>query len=242
MPWYRSSRDYFFGATSADITISGTTLTSSAFSALGTAYDSNYVLPLTLHDQTLGVYEVVYVTAHSASSTSVTVQRAREGSTARAWTAGTAIVCAPTARDIVDSMPRASLPSDAHTGQRAALTDEGLVVQRTITQGWQADVGVAVPGEFGRTFAGAAISNSSAILLRGDHETLVTNGSGKVTCTYRVPFPAGTATAVVSCGEAIVRPDAATASTLTVQCINATTGAPAAGGLSVTVWYIAAGY
>lgn len=242
MPWYRSPKDAFEGALSSDVTISGTTLTSAAFASLGTNYSTNFVLPITLYDRQLGLYEIVWIVGHTASSTSVTVQRAKEDTPARAWTSGTAFVCAPTARDLMGSLSRSLLPSDAHTGQRYTLTDEGLTVNRTFDQGWQADVGIAIPGEFGLTQTDTAIANSKAIIMRGDWATATTNSSGKITITYKAPFPNNTVTAVASSRDAIVALDAANASTATFICINAVSGAPAGAGLSVAITYLAAGY
>ncbi|WP_409465265.1 hypothetical protein [Amycolatopsis sp. GA6-003] len=88
-------------------------------------------LPIELHDSSQGIFEVVWVVGHLAGSRTVTVVRGREGTPARAWNAGTRLVCAPTAgRDTLSVLASADLPIDPHLGMRVARTNKQDVVER----------------------------------------------------------------------------------------------------------------
>lgn len=242
MPWYREGRDFFSGSLTSTASAAATSLVAAEFAALPTVYTTDRVLPITLYSPLTNAYEIAWIVGHSAASTTVTVQRAKEATSAAIWNAGTPVVSAPTIRDVGIATTRALLPSDAHGGQKAMLTDEGFSVEKTIDQGWQASVGAAPPGDFGRRFGGAAIPSTKAILQRSDHHTINTDANGRVTVTYKSPFPAETISALANCGEAIITPYSSTASTCTFQCINAVSGAAAGSGLPINVWYVAFGY
>lgn len=136
----RAPLDYRFGQLTAGVTSLDTTLTSVAFASLPSDLTTAKYLPITLADDSLGVYEVVWVTGHTAGSSAVTVLRGREGSPARAWSQGAVWRVAPLVRDILPAYTRATLPADAHTGMRAVLTDEGIVVEKTAL-GWAQAIG-----------------------------------------------------------------------------------------------------
>lgn len=143
-----------FGQLSAPATISDTTLTSPSFATLPTDYSTStpgIYLPLTLKDDALGVYEIVYVTGHVGGSNNITVVRGREGSTARAWAASSAFQCAPTIRDTITPYTRAGLPgaNDAHWGMRAYVTDEGYRVVEYSGSGWYGSAKLLVRTERG---------------------------------------------------------------------------------------------
>jgi hypothetical protein len=220
MPNYRVPKDYFFATLTNSAAITDTSLVSADFAPLLTNYGTDWVLPLTLHDPVLKVYEVVWVTGHTVASTTVTVLRGKEGTTARAWPAGTQIICAPTLRDGLVPMTRASLPADRHTGQRVALSDEGLTVQSTMDQGWLADVGVANPLDVGLRLSGGAIPAWKAITMMTN---LLASSNGGVVVTR----------------DGALLP---TASGYTVYCYLPSTGVAAPAGVNVTVGYIAIGY
>lgn len=133
----RAPRDYLDGRLLEAAAISDVVLKSSAFSALpGSFYSASRYLPLVLIDQAAGVFEVVWVTAHTAASTSVTAVRAREGTTARAWPADTRVICAPTLRDVLYPVAtRSALPTDAHVGMRAEIADENVITEKLLS-GW----------------------------------------------------------------------------------------------------------
>lgn len=238
--------NYFSGTLTTAAAISDTTLASSAFTALGTGYGTGLYLPLTLGDGTN--YEVVWLTGHTAASSNATVVRGKEGTAARAWPAGTQILCAPTVRDGREVLLRSLLPSDAAYGETKVVVDEGITVIKTATAGWQAAVGVANPTDFGRRQDGSTIPVNSVILARGGRVTTNTNGSGQLAGTFEVPFPnqclravptwvSGGVTNFFSIGIASV-----SASGLTAYLYNGASGASATSGISVTFDYIAFGY
>ena len=90
---------------------------------------------------TAGAPEVVWVTAHTASATSATIVRAREGTTARQHASGTAWVHGPTPADYLTVAAAASLPSGGglpYIGESAyqydGTNDEGLWLRNTAGQ------------------------------------------------------------------------------------------------------------
>jgi hypothetical protein len=95
----RIRSDYVFGTITGALTAGTTTLASAALARLPvvTAPD---VAAITLHDQATGVYEIVHVTAHTAASTSATILRAQEGTSAQSWGIGTTWVHGITAYDL----------------------------------------------------------------------------------------------------------------------------------------------
>lgn len=133
----RQALDYKFGQLTAGVTSLDTTLTSPDFASLPSDLTTTKYVPITLADDGARLYETAWVTAHAAGSSAVTVVRGREGSTAKAWAAGAAWRCAPTLRDVVTVLTRASLPGDPHLGMRAFLIDENRTVER-VAGGWKA--------------------------------------------------------------------------------------------------------
>lgn len=216
----RAPRDYLAGTLSTAAAISDTALVADIFSGLPTDYSTTKVLPLVIHDPSTNLYEVVWVTAHSASSTTVTVVRARESTTARAWPSGSAVICAPTVRDTLTVSTLAGLPTDAHTGMRVMVSDKGDVRQRLNSGTWAAAVGVALADEVGPQSGGSFPPASAGVFLRAGHVSGLTNGSGQVAVTYRSPFPTATIAVVVtgrSPSVPIYSTDNATASGFTCQ-------------------------
>jgi hypothetical protein len=138
--------NYAFGTLSVAAAISDTTLQSSAFAtAIPTmsAGTTNYV-PIVLQNPSTGVYEIVWVNAHSASSTTVTVVRGKETTAAQAWPSGTLWTVAPTLRDVVLPVTtRSALPADPHVGMRAYIQDEQVQVQYVLNVGWLGASGMA---------------------------------------------------------------------------------------------------
>lgn len=242
----RLHRDYFFGNLLLAAAIADTTLSAAAFSALGTGYSTGAYLPLVLHNPSTGAYEVVWVTGHTAASQTVTVVRGREGTTAQAWPSNTQVIDAACVRDIVGGYTRALLPTDPHYGLRALVTDENVVVERTLN-GWGPSVGVATPADVGPSVSNFATfpPSNSVITVRAGRAQLVADAGGNVTVTFRTPFPTGliafTATSGVfdSLGPYVVY--ASDRFGASIRAYNATTS-PVAAGVNVHVSYIAVGY
>jgi hypothetical protein len=94
----RIKANYAFGVTDAALTTGATTLSSPTLTRLPAVTGTNHA-PVTLHDPVAGVYEIVWVTAHTASATTATIARGKEGSTALAWASGAMWTHGPTVRD-----------------------------------------------------------------------------------------------------------------------------------------------
>lgn len=250
MPIYRLTADYVFGTLSADAAISDTTISSTAFTALGTAYTTAQILPLVLHDPSLGVREVVWATNHNSGSNQVTIVRGKEGTGARAWPSGTQVVAAPTAaRDGLGTTNSASHPADAHVGYRGLDTDTGRVVENTYSAGFQPSVGVANPLEIGKNRSNALPPNTATMIVRAGQITLTMDSAGKMYPTFTTPFPNGCHVVMISPGAGQVGPFsvvAETAAGFTVQAwqiVNFAGGAvPGTSGSACTINYVAFGY
>lgn len=247
----RAPRDYVAGTLSTAAAISDTALVADIFAGLPTDYSTTKVLPLTIHDPSTNLFEVVWVTAHTGTSTTITVVRAREGTTARAWPSGSAVICAPTVRDGLIVSTLAGLPTDAHTGMRAMVSDKGDVRQRLNSGVWGAAAGVALADEVGPQSGGTFPPASAGIFLRAGHISGLTNGSGQVAVTYRTPFPTATiAVTVTARGSSvpIYSTDNATASGFTLGVWKVTQISPSFitsimdAGFSAVIQYIALGY
>lgn len=95
----RLKADYVFGAIDTALTSAGTTISSPALARLPVVASPD-TLALTLFDAATGVYEIVWVTAHTSAATTATILRAQEGSTAAAWGTAATWSHGPTARDV----------------------------------------------------------------------------------------------------------------------------------------------
>lgn len=240
----RDPQDYRFGTLSAAAASSDTSISSTGFATLPTNYTTGRYLPLVLHDPATGVREVVWVTAHTASSNNVTVVRGKEGTSAAAWPSGTQWVCAPTAaRDCLAVSTRAALPTDRHVGFRVNVSDEsGVVVEYTPTGSWQPSVGVANPADIGTKLAGGSVPAGSVVLLRTGSKAGSTNASGEITETFPVAFPNGFVMATMTSKDALVIPKSTSSATQLVVACYSSAGALAGAGVSVTFYYVAVGY
>lgn len=247
----RAAADYKFGTLSSAAALSDTSLSSAAFANLaGAYYTTGIYIPIVLHDPSVPVYEIVWITAHTAAATSVTVVRGKESTTARAWPSGTQWLAAPSIRDALVAVTRANLPSDAHVGLRAALTDENQIVTKTMTGGWAAEVGAAVPSEFGKRNDGSTIPTGSVIVARGGKVTVNTIASARLPVTYTAPFPNQTLCVNVTlinggAGTAFslgVVDSLYTAAGFSAFLYTAANGADGGTGVTVTFSYMAFGY
>lgn len=244
---FRDSTNYFIGQLSSPALIGDVTLNSTAFANLpGGVYSTGRILPLVLHDQASGLFEIVWVTAHVAAATSVTVLRAKETTTARAWPAGTQILQPPTTRDGVQVLTRAALPADASFGMRVALSDENVVVERA-GAGWGPSVGIAMASQVGPRRSGVAIPTSAVVTATGGHRSGNTGGgNGTLTIAHASPFPNATIStgitlvdSTVSCVPAI---NAETPAGITAQFFKTSDGLPVANGTAVIFQYVSIGF
>lgn len=184
---FRQARDYFSTQLTVAASITDTTLRAPAFTALDTDYGEKYV-PLVLHDDAAGVYEIVWVSAHASGSDTVTVARGKEGTSARAWPSGTRVECAPTRRDMIIDTTAAGLPSDAHFGLRANRIDKLDRVVKTFT-GWVPEEGVALAADVGPNMHGVQPPDGAIIVMRAQYvPAFTTNSTGDKTVNFKQPF------------------------------------------------------
>ena len=246
---WREPRNYVEGTLLEPAAISDTTIKSNAFTGLPTTYSTSRYLPLVLHNPTAGLYELVWVTGHASSSTSVTVVRGREGSTAQAWTAETRVLCAPSSRDVVGVSTLAGLPADAHLGARYAVSDKSYVAEKTNSGGWGPTVGVALGDHVGPRGSGANAPGDAALVVRAGYATGAVDGSGQLAVTFRQPFLTA-CVAVVLAGargsDTFYSVTAESTTGFTATAWKITDLAPytttAITGFTATVQYIAVGY
>lgn len=194
MALWRMPADYLFGTLSQAAAVGDTSISSASFANLATSYTTSAVLPIVLHNPSTGVREVVWVTAHTAASTSVTVVRGKEGTSAQAWPSGTQWIVAPTAaRDGLSAYSAATLAAmtDQHVGMRALETDSSVVKHWTFAAGWQAEVGACRPADCGPTAAGGTVPTAANILTRMGCVLNATPSSGLITVTFAQPFSNG---------------------------------------------------
>ncbi|MEU7787656.1 hypothetical protein [Amycolatopsis sp. NPDC049159] len=185
---FRETNNYFSTQLSIAASVTDTTMRAPGFTALGTGYGEKYV-PLVLHDDAAGVFEIVWVSAHTTASDTVTVARGKEGSSARPWPSGTRVECAPTAYDMIMMATSGALPSDAQFGQRAYRTDKLDVVMKTFN-GWVPAAGVALAGNVGPNMHSATPPDGATILAQMQYvPAFTTNGNGDKTVNFKQPFP-----------------------------------------------------
>ncbi|OXM69649.1 hypothetical protein [Amycolatopsis vastitatis] len=134
----RAPVNYSFGQLTNPAAVSDTSMVSTDFASLQSGLTTSLYIPITLQDPANKQFEIVWATAHTGASNTLTVVRGREGSAARAWPASTLWACAPTLRDSVLPVPNAAaLPPDPHVGLRALLQDTQQTVQWGYPGGWE---------------------------------------------------------------------------------------------------------
>ena len=87
-----------------------------------------------------GAPEIVWVTAHTASATSATIVRGREGTTARQHATGTTWYHGPSINDYMLALTSGSRPSTGglpYSSQMIYETDTACVQVNDVTNGWQ---------------------------------------------------------------------------------------------------------
>jgi hypothetical protein len=182
--------NYFSTGLIVAASITDTTMRATAFTQLDAMTGAKYVA-LVLHDDAQGVFEVVWVSAHTAASDTVTVVRGQEGTTARAWPAGTRVEIAPTAFDTLLAAVTSSLPSNPYVGQRAMLGDKFATVER-VNGYWGPSVGVGIAADQGPNMAAAQAPNSAAFLMRSGSVLATTSANGLIVVNYVTAFPSNT--------------------------------------------------
>lgn len=246
---FRDSTNYFYGTLANPAAISDTSISSLSFVPLPTDYSAGSngkYLPLVLHDPSAGLYEVVWATGHAADSQTVTVVRGREGTSPRAWSAGTQVTVAPTVRDMNPLNVSTALPGSPHVGMRVTQTDKGVVLERTKTAGWMPSVGACRAEDISLVGLSGSLTPSSdaTITIRAGSSGNVTTGStGLATATFTNPFPNGCSGATVSSSFHAARSVtliSVSATSITVRAFNSSGGDLASTTISFN--YIAFGW
>lgn len=134
---YRNPLDFTFGTLTNAAAVTDTTLSSADFSTIPSGSTTSQYVPIILLNPATKTHEKAWITAHTSGTSTATVVRGMENTTAQAWPAGTQWISAPTIRDGLSLVPtRSALPSDAHVGMRALIADEKVLVERSLTLGW----------------------------------------------------------------------------------------------------------
>jgi hypothetical protein len=182
--------DYFSTALLSQLTISGTTMQSADFVNLPTDYSASRYLPLVLHDDSLGVYEIVWITGHTSGSNTVTIARGKEGSSPQPWAAGSRVECAPSQYDRTVVRTSGSMPSDPWIGMRVERSDKSDVVQWTGNQ-WAPAAGMGLASDQNPNMHAVSPPDGAVFTIRAGTATGTTSASGLLSCTFRTPFPNG---------------------------------------------------
>ncbi|HEY3481032.1 MAG TPA: hypothetical protein VGL02_19225 [Streptomyces sp.] len=187
--------DFAFGQleTTGGINATATAMKSAGFAGKipTSGLSTTRYVPITLIDEISGVYETVWITGFVSATNIATIVRAREGSTARTWPQGTTWVHAPTIRDGLPSLTRATLPADPHTGMRAALTDENAALVRTYANGWLPLAGPGAPQHQGTNQYGTGPSAQHALEVRCGYKSATSDGSGYGFFNWSTAFTTG---------------------------------------------------
>lgn len=118
----RIRTDNVYGTLSGALTSGATSMSSAGLANLAAVSGGHAVVVLDPL-RAAGAPEVVFVTAHTASATTATISRGGYGTAARAHTAGTLWVHAPTIEDFVRIVTAATRPTDPYEGQLIYETD-----------------------------------------------------------------------------------------------------------------------
>ncbi|WHT21024.1 hypothetical protein N8J89_08135 [Crossiella sp. CA-258035] len=183
---YRVPKDFQFGTLTTAITSSQTSITEAKFSTLPALASTDSYVPVVLMDTTTGLHEVVWVTVHTSGSTTVTVMRGREQSTAKAWSVGTVWSNAPTAWDAIADKNGVASP---YVGQRVLNGSAGRIEEWTYGNGWQASAGAYLPTQAGPAADGAVMPSFAFSEMRVGTAQVVTAGDGFGTVNLPLAFP-----------------------------------------------------
>lgn len=188
---YRFTANGLYGQMAAGFTAATTSIVDSSFTTIPVITASSQYMPITFTDSTAKLTEIVWVTAHSSGSNTITVARGKEGTTARAWTTGTPWAQAETVRDGQITATSGAQPSERHVGMRWVDTDTGLAKAQSFNGGIVPQFGVALPSDVGPNRAATTPATGSTIVMRGEIETITTNSVGDANVQYRTAFPNG---------------------------------------------------
>lgn len=198
---YRLTLNGEYAQTGALFSSSATSLVDSSFSVLPIITGTADYIPLSFSAiNGLQKPEVVWVTAHASGSNTITVVRAKEGTTAKTWPIGTLWSQSETTRDSQIAVTSGTIPSDLQLGGRFVERDTAALKMRTYTAGNFAQAGVALPSSIGPARAGNFPSAQDTIMMRGGETTVTTNSVGDAPVLFRQAFP-NACISVVACSS-----------------------------------------
>lgn len=186
MPTQRLRTNFLSGTTTSSLASSGSTATvsSTAFANLPVVTSSSHHLPIVLGAETAAP-EIVWVTAHTASATSVTVVRAREGSSIAAWTSGTTWQHGPLASDVTTVCTSGTRPALASDGTNLPYHGQVIFESDTnksywynaSTAAWVEDVSAITYAAKGTLVAGTGTATASTLAVGTNNYVLVADST-----------------------------------------------------------------
>lgn len=188
---YRATVNYAFGQLGAPASASDTVLTSPDFAQLPGGLLVGFYVPITLGDPATGNYEIVWATGHDEGSTTITVVRGKEGTTAKPWPAVSAWCVAPTNRDVPMAVDSSAIPTDLHVGATVVETNTGKQKTKTWGSGLVAAAGLCLPEDVGKTVANANVPSWATMQMQMGCFFNVATSGGLIPMTFPHPFPNG---------------------------------------------------
>jgi len=187
---YRRLLNGVYGQLGGAVTSGATSIVDTSFAQLPVISGTAEYIPLSFSALNgAQTPEVLWVTAHTSGSSTITVVRAKEGTTAKAWPLGTVWAQAETSRDALFDTTSGAIPSDLHLGAQWVERDTAALKIKTFTSGNFSLAGVALPSAIGPARAGNFPSAQDTIQMRGAETTVTTNGVGDAPVLFRQAFP-----------------------------------------------------
>lgn len=187
---YRRLLNGVYGQLGAQVLSSATSIVDSSFATLPVITGTADIIPLSFSALNgAQTPEIFWVTAHASGSSTVTVVRGKEGTTAKTWPLGTVWAQAETTRDALFDVTSGTIPSDLNLGAQWVERDTAALKIKTYTSGNFALAGVALPSTIGPARAGNFPSAQDTIQIRTAETTVTTNGVGDAFVSFRVAFP-----------------------------------------------------
>lgn len=187
---YRRILNGVYGQLSAQVLSSATSITDSSFQSLPVITGTAEYIPLSFSALNgTQTPEVFWVRSHASGSATVTVDRAKEGTTAKTWPTGTQWAQADTIRDGLFDTTSGAVPSDLHIGGTYVERDTAAVRVKTFSAGNFPLAGVALPSANGPNRGGAFPSAWDTLTVRTAKVSPTTNSVGDATVSFRQPFP-----------------------------------------------------
>lgn len=126
----RLRQNFLGGLLDATLTNAATTMVSASLGSMRLVGSGDYMALVLDPDGDVGDPEIVYVTAHALTTTSATIQRAQEGTTAREHLTGTRWLHGPTLPDweALDALEARSVGTYSAPSMASGAQSTGLIV------------------------------------------------------------------------------------------------------------------